>query len=150
MLTVGRVLWKRRAMEQSCRWTRERLLAYQRASLEALRRFAYERSPFYARFHRGLQSAPLERLPVLTKAVLMENFHDLVTDRAVRLADAEAFLASGREDALFRDRYVVLATSGSTGFRGVFLFDPEEWIDVLALITRPMKWARYSGGAWSG
>ena len=56
-------------MEQSCRWTRERLLAHQRASVDALRRFAYERSPFYARFHRGLQSAPMEQLPVLTKAV---------------------------------------------------------------------------------
>ena len=128
-------------MEQSCRWSRARLIEHQRASVDALRRFAYAQSPFYARFHRGLESAPLERLPVLTKRVLMENFDDLVTDRAVRLADAEAYLASGREDGLFRDRYVVLATSGSTGFRGLFLFDPDEWVTALALITRPVKWA---------
>jgi phenylacetate-CoA ligase len=71
----------------------------------------------------------------------MQNFDDLVTDRAVRLEDAEAFLSSGAATGLFRGRYVVLATSGSTGLRGVFLFDPDEWLSALAGILRPMLWA---------
>jgi phenylacetate-CoA ligase len=36
---------------------------------------------------------------------------------------------------------VALATSGSTGVRGVFLFNVAEWITALAGITRPMAWA---------
>jgi phenylacetate-CoA ligase len=141
LLTVCRVIWKRRAMEQSRGWSRERLLAHQNAAAWKLRRLAYERSPFYRRFHQGLENRPLRELPVLTKPVLMENFDDVVTDRSVRLADLEGFLASPGGDGLFRGRYVVLATSGSTGLRGVFLFDRDEWLTALALIARPMGWA---------
>jgi putative adenylate-forming enzyme len=141
LLTICRVLWKRRTLERSNSWTRGRLLEHQRAAIAAVRNFAFERSPFYRRFHRDLESRPLADLPVLTKATLMENFDDLVTDRSVRLAHVEHFLSSAHGNALFQDRYVVLATSGSTGLRGVFLFDPAEWLIALASITRPIYWA---------
>jgi phenylacetate-coenzyme A ligase PaaK-like adenylate-forming protein len=118
-LTPFFVIRKRRALERSCRWTRERLTAQQELRLARLRRLVMARSPFYQRFHRGLEQAPLQELPVLTKPAMMENFDDLVTDRTVRLADAEAFLRSERADGLFRGRYVTLSTSGSTGRRGV-------------------------------
>jgi len=127
-------------MEQSCRWTRAELEQQQSVRLTALRRFALRQSPFYQRFHHGLDGASLERLPILTKAAMMEHFDELVTDRDIRLSDAEQFLSSSRDD-LFNGRYVVLLTSGSTGRRGVFLFDWREWIDALAMITRPMAWA---------
>ena len=140
-LTIPRVLWRRRKLERSCRWTRTRLLSRQAEAVAGLRRFAAERSPFYRRFHQGLESRPLQDLPVLTKALLMENFDEVVTDRAVRLRDLESFLSSEAATGLFRGRYVVLATSGSTGFRGLFLFDPDEWLDALASILRPMLWA---------
>jgi putative adenylate-forming enzyme len=136
-----RVLVKRRALERSCQWTRTQLTEQHARRLASLRQFVHERSPFYQRFHRGLERAPLEALPVLTKATMMEQFDDLVTDRAVRLADVEAFLRGDRTDELFRSRYVALATSGSTGRRGVFLFDSEEWLTAVAMITRPMAWA---------
>src|SRR5262245_3385509 len=140
-LTPFFVIRKRRALERSCRWTRDHLKAHQEQRLAELRRFIMARSPFYQRFHRGLEHAPLEALPVLTKAAMMEHFDELVTDRSVRLADAEAFLGADRADGLFRGRYVTLSTSGSTGRRGVFVFDPDEWLTALAMITRPMAWA---------
>src|SRR5262245_52591669 len=146
VMTPFRVLWRRRQLERSSRWTRADLERHQRSRLDALRRFAVERSPFYRRFHAGLEQQPLQSLPVLTKAEMMEHFDDLVTDRAVRLADVEAFAAAGGGSGLFRDRYVVLATSGSTGRRGVFLYDRDEWLTALAMITRPMAWAGLSGG----
>jgi putative adenylate-forming enzyme len=133
------VLGRRARLERSNSWTRAKLLEHQQTELQTLRRFALERSPFYGRFHRGLEGGPLSELPVLTKAILMENFDELITDRSVRLADVEAFLASNSM-ALFRDRYVPLVTSGSTGLRGVFLFDPDEWVTALASIARPMLW----------
>jgi putative adenylate-forming enzyme len=141
LLTIPRVIWKRRALERSCGWTPTQLRERQAAALADLRQFALERSPFYKQFHKGLEHAPLAELPVLSKRALMENFDDLVTDRAVRLTDAEAFLASRPGARLFRGRYVVLSTSGSTGFRGIFLFDRGEWLTALAGITRPMLWA---------
>ena len=71
---------------------------------------------------------------------MMERFDDLITDRAVRLADAEAYLRNEDGERLFRDRYVVMSTSGSTGRRGVFLFNRSEWLRSLASITRPISW----------
>jgi putative adenylate-forming enzyme len=140
-LTPFFVIRKRRSLERTCAWTCDHLARQQQRRLAELRRFSMSRSPFYQRFHRGLEHAPLDALPVLTKATMMESFDELVTDRSIRLADAEAFLRSDRADGLFRDRYVALSTSGSTGRRGVFLFDPDEWLQALAMITRPMAWA---------
>jgi putative adenylate-forming enzyme len=140
-LTPFRVLWRQRQLERSCSWTRAELEQRQQSRLTELRRFALDRSPFYRRFHRGLEQRPFGELPILTKALMMEHFDELVTDRAVRLSDADAFLRGEPGDRLFLDRYVVLSTSGSTGRRGVFLFDPDEWLTALAMITRPMAWA---------
>ena len=68
--------------------------AIQHEKFRRLLRYVAERSPFYRRFHRGMENRPLTDLPVLTKSLLMENFDELVTDRSIRLSDAEAFLAS--------------------------------------------------------
>ncbi len=141
LLIALRVLWKRSAQERSCRWTRSELQRHQQESSAAIRRYAMDHSQFYARFHRGLTNRPLEELPILTKATVMENFDDLVTDRAVRFAEVEAFLKQEAGPKLFRDQYVVLATSGSTGRRGVFLFNQQEWMSAVASITRPLLWA---------
>src|SRR5580704_13746556 len=138
LITQIQALWKRRALEKSCKWSAAELRAHQSRQVRDLRQFAVERSPFYQRFHRGLENKPLEELPILTKTTLMENFDELVTDRAVRLKDAEAFLHESDGTGLFRGKYVALSTSGSTGQRGVFLFSPAEWIECLASISRPM------------
>jgi GNAT superfamily N-acetyltransferase len=53
---------------------------HQAESLRRLRDYAHARSPFYQRFHRGLTDRPLQELPVLTKALVMENFDELVTE----------------------------------------------------------------------
>ncbi len=123
------------------RWTRAQLEAYQAEALRRLRAHAYARSPFYQRFHAGLANRPLHELPVLTKAHIMERFDEVVTDRAVRLADVRAHVASLHSDQRFLDRYWVNATSGSTGQPGLFLFDREEWTMVLASFARAHEWA---------
>lgn len=148
LFSLLRVLWTRHALERSCRWTRAEVERHQQRQLSGLRRFTLEHSPFYRRFHSGLDGRPLSELPVLSKAIMMENFDDLITDRAVRLADVEAFVSREGGRGLFRDRYVVLSTSGSTGRRGMFLFSGNEWITVLASISRPLYWAGVYRHPW--
>ena len=128
-------------MRQHERWTRPQLQAYQAESLSRLREFAYAHSPFYQQFHNGLFDRPLHELPVLTKATVMEHFDELVTDRAVRLEDVRAHMATDREGKRFLDRYWVTATSGSTGKPGVFLFNRDEWVAFLASFGRAHEWA---------
>ena len=138
---IARYLAMRGRLRERERWPRERLLEHQQERLAALRSFALERSPFYARFHAGLESRPLGELPVLTKAELMANFDGLVTDRSLRLEEVEGHLAEVTGDAKFRNHYRVVSTSGTTGLRGIFLSDPEEWAQVIASYARAQEWA---------
>ena len=139
--TLVRVMRSARSQERSAHWTRPQLEAHQAKRLSELRRFVQERSPFYRRFHAGYESRSLAELPILSKATLMECFDDVVTDRTLKLAALEEYLAQPAADApLFRNRYTVLATSGSTGRRGVFVFDWREWIGAMGLIVRPVMW----------
>ena len=144
-LIVG-VLRRRAELRSHDRWSRAELLVRQSTALRELRDFAVGRSPFYRDLHRGLEDAPLESLPVVTKPMLMERFDDVVTDRDVRLADVEAFLRGATATATFRDRYRVAATAGTTGRRGTFLSDPSEWQTVLASYSRAYDWAGVAAG----
>lgn len=123
------------------RWSRQQLEAHQAKALHVLRQYAYERSPFYQKFHKGLTGRPLHELPVLTKALMMENFDELVTDRSLHLEDVRAFATQGEAGQPYKNRYWVNATSGSSGHPGFFLFDAAEWTDVLASFARSQEWS---------
>src|SRR4029453_5641151 len=108
-------LWLRRALRRRERWSNAQLREYQQRAIGELRGFAYSRSPFYRRFHAGLDRAPLRELPVLTKATLMDNFDQVSTDPAVRLSELQAYLDELHSNQPFAGRYWVSATSGSSG-----------------------------------
>jgi phenylacetate-CoA ligase len=123
------------------KWTRQQLQTYQEESLRRLRKYAYEKSPFYQDFHKGMTNRPLQELPVLTKAIMMETFDELVTDRSLHLEDIRAFAAQGEVGERFRNQYYVTATSGSSGHPGFFLFNQAEWVSVLASFARGQEWS---------
>jgi phenylacetate-CoA ligase len=122
-------------------WSRAEIEAYQVRALQACRQYAYARSPFYRRFHHGLTERPLQELPVLTKAMMMEHFDEIVTDQAIRLQEVKQFIAGMYEPTLFSGRYRVMTTSGSTGEPGVFLFSRAEGEAVAATFSRFLHWA---------
>ena len=138
MLSLLHTLEQQRQREK---WTRQQLQTYQEESLRRLRKYAYEKSPFYQDFHKGMTNYPLQKLPVLTKAIMMENFDELVTDRALHLNDIRVFAAQGGVGERFRNQYYVTATSGSSGHPGFFLFKEAEWVSVLASFARGQEWS---------
>lgn len=144
--TIAGLLRERAHLRTHDGWTRDEVLAYQAGRLADLRAHATARSPFYRDLHRGLEGAPLSALPVVTKATLMERFDDLVTDRDVRLADVERYVSTAAATDRFRGRYRVAATGGTTGRRGIFLADPNEWTQVLASYGRAYEWAGVAAG----
>jgi putative adenylate-forming enzyme len=143
---VARVVRERRALRSHERWSRTTIDQHQATALDGLRRFAIERSSFYRRFHAGMASRPLNELPVLTKAELMASFDEVVTVPDVRLADVRAFLDALDGYRLFRDRYWVARTSGSTGMPGIFLWNKAEWTTVIASYARAQEWAGIRAG----
>jgi phenylacetate-CoA ligase len=122
-------------------WDREQLAAHQADALRQLRQYAYEKSPFYQKFHKGLFDRPLHELPVLTKAMMMENFDQLVTDRTLHLEEVQAYAKQAEAGKRYRNRYWVNATSGSSGHPGFFLFNDSEWVSVLASFARAQEWS---------
>jgi phenylacetate-CoA ligase len=134
----------RRASDHVARlgWSRDRIAARQREGLRALLAHARERSPFHARRLRGVDPARFEleelaRLPVMTKAELMDEFDDVLTDRRLRRALAEQALAATKSEPqpLFGE-YVCMSSGGSSGRRGVFVQDFESMAEFLCSLNR--------------
>lgn len=145
-LLARRALWARRD-----RWSAEQIAAHQDRALAALRGHAYTRSAFYRRHHAGLEGAPLAQLPPVTKAQLMEGFDEAVTVPGLRLADVEAHLnelveAGGDPGRPWRGRWWAAQTAGTTGRRGVFVWDRNEWSTILASYARANDWAEVPAG----
>jgi phenylacetate-CoA ligase len=127
------------------RWTPDQLRAHQRRRLGELVGHAMTASRFYRERYDGLDPGDpvdLARLPVVDKATVMDHFDELVTDPRLTLAAVEAHLDGLDRDALLLGRYRAMATGGSTGRKGVFLADREEWRQYLAGFFR---WNHYIG-----
>ncbi len=110
----------------------------QEQRLEKLVHHALRHSPAYRDLYRGvdLDRLSLGALPPVTKPQLMARFDDWVTDRRLKATDLERHLESLSQDELYLGRYRVMATSGSTGRRGVFVYDRADWRRNLANFAR--------------
>ena len=133
-------------------WGAEQLADLQRTRLRALLARVIDRSPFHAARLAGINPARFEladltRLPIMTKAQMMEHFDEVVTDPRVRLEEVEAHLgASAAEPALLFGDYVCLVSGGSSGFRGVFVQTAEEYAEFAASLMRRAMGAFLAGG----
>ena len=123
-------------------WDAGRLAAWQRDRLRALLARAIADSPFHARRLRGVdpdrfELADLARLPVMTKADMMENFDAVPTDRRLSRDLVERHLARAVTDpSLLLGDYVVLVSGGSSGQRGLFVQAADEYAEFAASVTR--------------
>ena len=123
-------------------WDAGRLAALQRDRLRALLARAIAGSPFHAGRLRGIdpdrfELADLARLPVMTKADMMENFDAATTDRRLTRDLVERHLARAVTDpSLLLGDYVVLVSGGSSGQRGLFVQTADEYAEFAASVTR--------------
>ncbi len=123
------------------------MLELQAQRLAEMRAYALRASPFYRRFHGAAAGGPLEHLPVLTKAIAMEAFDEIVTDPRVRL-DGLRRQAESLDPRPYLGRFVVVHTSGSTGEPGLFVMDRRGWTAVLAGLARSRQWAGGTLSPW--
>jgi phenylacetate-coenzyme A ligase PaaK-like adenylate-forming protein len=119
------------------RWSREQLLAHQRERLRALIRHAVATSPYYRdALGPGAEHAELADLPTLPKRVLMDELDRVVTDRRLRLAGLEPFLAAADAGALYHGEFRVFSTSGTSGVPGLFVYSQAEFAHWVAVFLR--------------
>jgi phenylacetate-CoA ligase len=110
-------------------WSREQLLTYQKVRLKKTLQHAVSASAFYRKQIGDLvaRNAPLEALPTMNKAILMAEFDRIVTDPRLNRATVEQHIESDSAGLLLLDEYRVGATGGSSGQRGVFVYDQAGW-----------------------
>ena len=119
-------------------WSREQLLSFQKARLKESLRHAVNASSFYRERIGELvaRDAPLETFPVMNKTILMAEFDRIVTDPRLSRAMVEEHVSSDRAGLLLLDEYRVAATGGSSGQRGLFVYDKIAWELIIANIRR--------------
>ena len=128
-----------RELAERERWPKERLRRHQQERLETVVRHAVAHSPFYRQRLAGMvdeASVELERLPTLDKAEMMERFDELVTDPRLRRDSLLAWVEGLGRDELYLGRYRVMTTSGSSGRKGLFVYDEPGWRAIMAQFFR--------------
>jgi phenylacetate-coenzyme A ligase PaaK-like adenylate-forming protein len=162
MATVARALRHARGLAERERRPREHREARQRERLNALIAYAREHAPYWHQALAGYDAeAGTASLPVLDKATMMQRYEDVVTDRRLRRDALLEHVERLDDDELYLGRYRAMTTSGSSGRKGLFVYDDAGWTAIGAQFlyfsaivgTRPrvprVRLAMIGGGAAS-
>lgn len=124
------------------RWSAGALKREREARLQLLIAHALSRSPWHASRLAGIDPSQvtedtLRSLPTMCKNDVMSNFDSIVTEPRITLALANDHLrALGQGSSYLLDEFHVVATSGTSGQRGVFVYDWHGWLECYATVHR--------------
>lgn len=131
-----------RTIQARADWDRRQVLDYQKAGLCRLLRHLWANSPFYHDYYsaHGIRETDLSEvsvrdLPIIDKDILMENFDRVSNDPVLRRAPIEDWIHAGNEQ-IYRKRYLILHTSGTSGTLGIFVYDKAAWSRMRGVTTR--------------
>jgi phenylacetate-coenzyme A ligase PaaK-like adenylate-forming protein len=122
-------------------WSVAQLRDWRTIRLQSLLATARERSAWHRQRLAGLDLGRIDEdglraLPTMTKDDLMAHFDVIVTDPRVTLAEVDAHVAGLTSDAYLLDDLHAVASGGSSGVRGVFVWSWEAWADTYLVNLR--------------
>jgi phenylacetate-CoA ligase len=122
-------------------WPAERLRTERERRMRILLETAKARSPWHRERLRHVDAtafteADLLSLPTMSKGDLMDNFEAVVTDPRLTRDVVDAYVERPPENLYLFDRYLVVASGGSSGRRGVFVYDWDAFIAYYGQIAR--------------
>ncbi len=142
---AGALVGSRSSAERE-RWPRECLKSFQHERLSALVEHATSHSAFYRDLYGGRLSRPdvcLEQLPAVTKSMMMDHLDEFVTSPRLHRSALEKHLQEvGASDELFLDEYRVMASGGSSGRKGIYVYDRRAW---RGFLDGALRWSRMMG-----
>jgi phenylacetate-CoA ligase len=129
-------------------WPQEKLKEERERLLRELVRTAKEKSAWHRKRLQGVDPDTLREedlprsIPVMTKADLMENWDEIVTDRRLSLGLAEKHLEEHSKELSYPlDQFIVGSSGGSSGQRGIFVQDLKSSVEVaLRAAPRFIRW----------
>jgi phenylacetate-coenzyme A ligase PaaK-like adenylate-forming protein len=122
-------------------WSPERIERYRTERLRSLLAFARERSPFHATRMADIDPATatvddLARLPPMVKQEAQDEWDAIVTSPDIDRAGAERVLAQQRWFSYTPAGLQVFSSGGSSGVRGVYVWDWEQFVTLACLAWR--------------
>jgi phenylacetate-CoA ligase len=122
-------------------WPRKRIERYRDQRLRALLTYARERSPFHARRLSGIDPssvtvADLASVPIMTKAQAQDEWDTVVAAPGLTRAHAERILAEQEWFSYTSDGEQVFSSGGSSGVRGVYVWDWQLFVSIACLAWR--------------
>lgn len=99
--------------------------ALQQQRLKELVAYTKEHSPYFSRLYQGInENTPLSSLPVTNKVDMIKHFDEWMTDRTITKEKVDSFMLDISNVGKKLDgKYLVYATSGSTGNPCIMLYD---------------------------
>jgi phenylacetate-CoA ligase len=133
-------------------WPRERIEGYQTERLRSLLAYARERSPFHAARMADIDPATatvddLARLPPMVKQEAQDEWNAIVTAPDINRAGAERVLAQQRWFSYTPAGFQVFSSGGSSGVRGVYVWDWEQFVTLACLAWRWQVRAERTAGS---
>ena len=143
-----RLLWNLFGLKRNEHKTREQIQALQEKRLRKLLCYAYDHSNYYKEVFgqngiaRGqIGKLPLSAFPTMDKAILMEHFDEIVTVSDISQEELRKFDETDSvKQKLFKGKYHVVHSSGSTGVPRYFVYDSSAWNSMLLGIIRGALW----------
>ncbi|WP_026239279.1 phenylacetate--CoA ligase family protein [Parafrankia discariae] len=122
-------------------WPRRRIERYRTERLRSLLGFARERSPFHAARMADIDPAKataddLAQLPIMTKRDVHDEWDTIVTTPDIDRAGAERVLARQGWFSYTPAGLQVFTSGGSSGVRGVYVWDWEQFVTLACLAWR--------------
>lgn len=127
--------------------SREELEKYQKKKMTEILLYAYDHSTYYRkRFEeknisrKDIGLIPIENYPSLTKKELMKNFNEIVCTN-VDINEMRSFDANpDNNNKLYKDKYHIVHSSGTTEKPGYFIYDEKAWQQMLIATIRAALW----------
>jgi len=134
-------------------YSRQKILTLQDKKLRKILKYAYKNSKFYHDLYasngideKDLDTIELEKIPTIDKNILMQHFNDVLTvDDLTKKELLEFIDESKNPNDLFKNKYHVIHTSGSSGKVGIFVYTKKEiktWNYIHKLILNDESLAR--------
>ena len=126
-------------------WSRAQVQEEQTRRLRNVIAHAQQSSPFFADRLGHIEASTFDvgdlvNIPPLTKHEVMENWDRIVTDRHLHLEEVIAHLdglhSGSHSNPYYLGQYYAAATGGTSGQRGVFLWDWESFIVIINVTYR--------------
>ncbi len=141
--SIINVFFKILALKKTERLSVKKLQDLQTKRFRRLLKHVLQYSRFYQQHYKesgislkNIEDISVNDLPPISKELMMSHYDDFVCDRSLKRKNLEEFLSRSREPReRYRNIYTVIHTSGSSGTISLFVYGPDEWALIKALVV---------------